>query len=80
MDKCGFTFGRGQKHEHIIDNNNTVSETCLSFWLENETGFLRVKLYDKLRQSLETGSVRAGVGSHLNNWINNPGKHLRTKF
>ena len=73
----GFTLGQGQKHKHIIENDNTVSATCLSFWLENHTGFLRVKLYDKFKQSLESGSVRGNVGSHLNNWINNPGTQLR---
>lgn len=77
IDKHGFTLGEGQKDKNIIENDHTVSNTCLSFWLENETGFLRVKLYDKFKQSLESGSVRSNVGSHLNNWINNPGSKLR---
>ena len=66
------------KHTNIIENDHTVSNTCLSFWLENKTSFLKVKLYDKFKQSLvESGSVRGNVGSHLNNWINNPGTKLR---
>lgn len=77
MHKHNFTFAEGQKHKNIIENDKTVSNTCLSFWLENSTGFLRVKLYDKFKQSLESGSVRGNVGSHLNNWINNPGYKLR---
>ena len=77
MVNHGFTIGQGKKHKNIIENDNTVSNTCLSFWLENHTGFLRVKLYDKFKQSLESGSVRGNVGSHLNNWINNPGAKLR---
>jgi len=78
MFKHGYTIGQGQKHCNIIENDNTVSLTCLSFWLENETGFLRVKFYDKFKQSIESGGVRVGVGSHLGNWINNPGKKLRS--
>ena len=77
MENHGLTFGEGQKHKNIIENDQTVSNTCLSFWLENATGFLRVKLYDKFKQSLESGSVRGNVGSHLNNWINNPGQKIR---
>ena len=77
MDNHDFTFGEGKKHNNIIENDNTVSNTCLGFWLENKTGFLRVKLYDKFKQSMESGSVRGNVGSHLNNWINNPGNKLR---
>ena len=75
-----FTFGDGKRHKNIIENDSTVSNTCLSFWLENETGFLRVKLYDKFKQSMESGSVRGNVGSHFNNWINNPGVKLRDTF
>ena len=54
IDKHDFTKGEGQKDKNIIENDHTVSNTCLSFWLENDTGFLRVKLYDKFKQSLES--------------------------
>jgi hypothetical protein len=77
IEKHDFTVGEGQQHKNIIENDERVSNTCLSFWLVNKTDFLRVKLYDKFKQSLESGSVRGNVGSHLNNWIHNPGTKLR---
>jgi hypothetical protein len=39
IEQHNFTFGEGQKDKHIIENDNTVSNTCLSFWIENKTGF-----------------------------------------
>ena len=57
----------------IISNNNTVGRNCLTFikTIPNN-GTIRYKFYNKFVQSMESPSVRSKIGSHINDWCNNP--------
>ena len=41
IDKHGFTLGEGQTDKHIIENDHTVSNTCLSFWVRKQNGIFK---------------------------------------
>lgn len=61
----------------IIDNSQLVSNNCLTFISSSPTGTIRYKFYNKFVQSMESPSVRNKIGSHINDWINNPEPILR---
>ena len=61
----------------IINNSQLVSNNCLTFISSSTTGTIRYKFYNKFVQSMESPSVRNKIGSHINDWINNPEPILR---
>lgn len=61
----------------ILDNSQTVSNNCLTFINTADIGTIRYKFYNKFVQSMESPSVRGKVGSHINDWVNNPEPILR---
>ena len=56
----------------IIDNSQHVSNNCLTFISKSANGTIRYKFYNKFVQSMESPSVRNKIGSHVNDWVNNP--------
>ena len=71
-------FNNHIRQATIINNNKTVGRHCLSFITTSINGLqLRLKFYNKFVQSLETGSVRENIGSHISNWVNNREDRLR---
>ena len=61
----------------IIDNNNTVSNNCISIIHTAEQFDIRYKIYNKFVQMCESPSVRNNVGNHFANWIECPERILR---
>ena len=74
IDKFDFHYD-GELHLRIIEEDY---DNNVSFWfVDDETDIkIRVKLYNKFIQSLESPAVRKQCGSHLLNWINNENKML----
>ncbi|KAK8836650.1 hypothetical protein M9Y10_037586 [Tritrichomonas musculus] len=69
--------GNPDKNPVIISNSRYVSNNCLTFLRNTEIGLIRYKFYNKFVQSMESPSVRNKIGSHINDWINNPEPILR---
>ena len=75
INNCGFRKENtyNDSDTTIIANSNTVSKNCLTFIKTVEgNGTIRYKFYNKFVQSMESPSVRNRVGSHINDWCNNP--------
>ena len=73
-EKLGFHF-EGELNLRIIEEDY---KNNVSFWLvDEETDIkIRVKIYNKFIQSMESPAVRKLWGSHLLHWINNDNKQL----
>jgi len=65
----------GELHLRIIEEDY---KNNVSFWLIDEMTDIkiRVKIYNKFVQALESPAVRKQWGSHLLHWINNDNKQL----
>ena len=87
----GFSFDSDKLIEELIEkfdfhydgelNLRIIEEDYknnVSFWLVDELTDIkiRVKIYNKFIQSLESPAVRKSWGSHLLHWINNDNKQL----
>ena len=74
-DKLGFHLD-GELNLRIIEEDY---KNNVSFWLvDEETDIkIRVKIYNKFIQSMESPAVRKQWGSHLLHWINNDNKQRR---
>lgn len=59
----------GRFWKKIMKNTEHVGLNCLTWTMEKDGYFLRVKVYLKLAQEFEKQSVRATVGNHQNDWI-----------
>lgn len=72
IDKFDFHYD-GEKHKRIIekDYNNEVS-----FWIIYEDFEIRIKIYNKFIQTIESPSTRGAFGSHIAKWINNKNKRI----
>ena len=59
----------GRFWKKIMDNAEHVGLNCLTWTMEKDGYFLRVKVYLKLAQEFEKASVRSSVGNHQNDWM-----------
>ena len=72
IDKYDFHYD-GEKHKRIIekDYNNNVE-----FWIIYEDLEIRIKIYNKFIQTIESPAVRTNYGSHIAKWVNNKNQTL----
>jgi hypothetical protein len=67
----------GDNEGVIIDNNNIVGKTCLSYIKEVDYNKTRFKIYNKFVHSIEVRSNNTKIGTNIYNWINNPEDQLK---
>lgn len=61
----------------VINNDKTVGKNCLSFLCESNGCLVRVKIYNKFIQPMETRSLSCRIGTHIDDWVNNKESPLR---
>jgi len=64
-------------HLRIKNNDDTTGRHCLTFIIVKNGMILRIKFYNKFIQSMESGSVRASIGGHVADFVNNPEIRLK---
>lgn len=69
-----------QADHTILDNSDKVGNNCLTFITSDDISTVRYKFYNKFVQSMESPSVRGGVGSHIADWVHNPEQILRNSI
>ena len=58
--------------EDIVDDVDQVGNNCISWYARTETGILlRIKVYNKLVQMLESVDIRKSIGSRLHDLVSN---------
>lgn len=61
----------------IVDDRRFVGDNCISFMQETESDErVRIKIYNKLVQMMESNEVRADIGSRLSDLVSNPSKEF----
>ena len=69
--------GKGDPHLKIKNNDKTTGRHCLTFLIVKNGMILRVKFYNKVMQSIESGNVRTSIGGHVADFVNNPETRLK---
>jgi hypothetical protein len=72
IDNYDFHYD-GEKHKRIIVKEY---DNEISFWFIDEDIEIRVKIYNKFIQMIESPAVRSSFGSHICKWINNKNKMI----
>jgi hypothetical protein len=64
--------------EHIVKDRNKVGNNCISWYMTSGSGVrLRIKVYNKFVQMLESAEVRSYIGSRLSSIVADPSKRFR---
>jgi len=63
----------------IINDRNKVGNNCISWYSFSDGGVrLRIKVYNKFVQMLESSEVRSYIGSRLSSIVSDPSKRFRS--
>lgn len=60
-----------------MDNDKLVGKNWITFFHNTEYYRIRYNFYNKFIQSMESTSLRGKIGSHISDWLYNPGEQSR---
>jgi hypothetical protein len=61
---------------YLVSNEQNVGKNCYTFLLCRNGHQMRMKIYNKFVQTIESPSVNGKWGTHLHDWVNNKGNQL----
>lgn len=75
-----YILANGVKEKDIVNDRNSVGDNCIS-WKKNDNAStdipLRIKVYNKFVQMLESRELRSLMGSQLHHLVANPNKDFQ---